>query len=85
MKKKILLAAGIAMVMCICATGCEDDDKKVAADTIDALGNAANHIMDKAPSGEEIVNGVDGFFSSVGEIMEGASTTNDTTSNNDSQ
>lgn len=76
--------AGAICACCLaacCLTGCEEDDKQVAADTIDAIGNAANHLAGKAPSGEEIVNGVEGIIDSIDNMTRGNS--NGSTSNSD--
>ena len=83
MKHYAKLAGAICAcsLMACCLTGCDEDDKQVAADTINAIGNAANHLAEKAPSGEEIVDGVESIINSVDNITRGNN--NGSTSNPD--
>lgn len=68
LKNKIALYC-ILTVTTLSLTGCEEDDKQVAADVIDSAGSAINHIMDKAPSGEQIVGAVEDGLDAVGEVV----------------
>lgn len=67
-RTKIAMLALLGTVT-LTATGCEDDDKQVAADILNAVGSGIGHAMEKAPSGEDIVDFIDEGADAVGEVV----------------
>lgn len=80
-KRSLALLCAIAAAT-LTLTGCEEDDKQVAADVLDSANSAVSHLIGKAPSGEEIVDAVEGGIDSVSEVIGSVSGTIDRNSAN---
>ena len=64
--KKLLACISLAAVVCLSLTGCDDDAKQKAAGALDAAKDAIGNALDNAPTGEQIIDGIDRFGHAVG-------------------
>ena len=53
----IVVLAAMAML-----TGCGEDEQKIAADAIDNANSAIQDVLENAPTGSEIVSGINEVF-----------------------